>query len=175
MMQCRCAGLLVAAVVIIAALAASCAPSRETQLSAGRHNNLGVALMDHGHFEDATKEFDEALALHEGLLPARVNLGIARYYEGNYDEAESAFNEAIARDPVNIRAHYMLGARSPSAPVIRPRSISFPSRCAPRGASRTRTRRWNDSRSFAPRCRGRARRVSATWNRDATRRPRPCL
>lgn len=96
-------------VTLTAILAVSCAPSRETQLASGRHNNLGVALMDHGHYEDAAKEFEAALAVDASSATARVNLGIAHYYAGRQDDAGAAFEEALARDPQNIRAHYMLG------------------------------------------------------------------
>jgi Flp pilus assembly protein TadD len=90
----------------------SCAPHPPTpaQATAARHhNNLGVALLDHGDQEEAVSEFRAALAAWDGSVTARVNLGIALYYGNDHPGAAEALEAALRSVPEEPRAHYMLG------------------------------------------------------------------
>mgnify|MGYP001590434157 CR=1 FL=1 len=70
------------------------------QMAAARHhNNLGVALMDHGNQKEAITEFRAALAGWEGYVTARVNLGIVLYYSNDHGGAAEALAAALGAAP----------------------------------------------------------------------------
>jgi Flp pilus assembly protein TadD len=86
------------------------APPRAVDLTAVyRHNNLGVALMDHGDYAEAAKEFRAALKLWSSGVTARVNLGIALFYDKKHDAAQKELEAALRLQPDHPNAHYVLG------------------------------------------------------------------
>ena len=101
-----------AAFLCLAACAGRCGtgmPASGDRDAAYHHNNLGVALMDHGSQKEAIEEFSAALARWDGCVTARVNLGIALHYSGDHLGAARAFEAALRADPEDPRAHYVLG------------------------------------------------------------------
>ncbi|MBI1950310.1 MAG: tetratricopeptide repeat protein, partial [Acidobacteria bacterium] len=101
-----------AAFLCLASCAGGCGtglPTSEDRAAAYHHNNLGVALMDHGSQKEAIEEFSAALARWDGYVTARVNLGIALHYSGDHLGAARAFEAALRADPGDPRAHYVLG------------------------------------------------------------------
>ena len=74
-------------------------------------NNLGVAHAKLGNWDDAIKYFNTALSnpLYRTPASAYSNMGYAYYKKGDFSKAEDALEEAIMRNPVLLRAAYILG------------------------------------------------------------------
>lgn len=81
-------------------------------------NRRGVALTEQYQYEQAQKEFEEAIRLAPDWIPARVNLGISLLNQQPSDSktlappaerAKQVLNDVLARDPDNKHAHYSLG------------------------------------------------------------------
>ena len=75
-------------------------------------NNRGVALMGYFDYASARDQFQAVVDRQPQWLVAKVNLGIAtlnRQGEGDEAVALDILTEVIARDPANLRAHYMSG------------------------------------------------------------------
>lgn len=73
------------------------------------HNNLGQALEDEGHIQDAAKHYRKALALQPGYADAHLNLGLVLAKSGRLDQAGRHFVRAAERRPGLAKAHYNLG------------------------------------------------------------------
>jgi predicted O-linked N-acetylglucosamine transferase (SPINDLY family) len=76
---------------------------------AAAHSNLGNALRELGHLEEAVASLREALRLRPDYAEAYHNLGIALQAQGKRDEAVSSFQEAVRFKPDYAEAHQKLG------------------------------------------------------------------
>lgn len=68
------------------------------------HNLLGNLSLDQGRFTEAKAEYNAALAIDSGFLPARANLGNVLRIEGDLAGARAAFREVETADPGNVFA-----------------------------------------------------------------------
>jgi len=73
------------------------------------HNNLGIALGNHGRRSEAIEHYREALRLKPDYAEAHNNLGFALSQMGKTDEAIRQFEEALRIDPEDNEAHNNLG------------------------------------------------------------------
>jgi Flp pilus assembly protein TadD len=73
------------------------------------HLNLGSALDEKGQFDEAIREFQEAVRLKSGYAQAHNNLGVALVRKGQIDEGISQYQEAIRLKPDYALAHSNLG------------------------------------------------------------------
>ena len=73
------------------------------------HNNLGVALKDHGKLSEATGHYYEALRINPDYVFAHNNLGNALADQGRVSEAISHYYEALRIDHDYVLAHNNLG------------------------------------------------------------------
>ncbi|PKM92085.1 MAG: hypothetical protein CVU81_02380 [Euryarchaeota archaeon HGW-Euryarchaeota-1] len=71
--------------------------------------NLGHTLYNLKRYENAEKEFREAIRINPNLAEAHNNLGILLKDLNRYDEAEKVFREVIRINPNYIDAYYGLG------------------------------------------------------------------
>jgi tetratricopeptide (TPR) repeat protein len=99
-------GLLVAALVLLAAAPQKAAPN---PIEAARLNNLGCAYMNQQLFEKGLKNFQDAFALDPNLHVARLNQGIALLSLARIDPAKQALDEAAKNDPKDPHVWYNLG------------------------------------------------------------------
>jgi tetratricopeptide (TPR) repeat protein len=72
------------------------------------YNNLGFAWFLQGRYEEADREYREALRRHPGYTAAEINLGILLVRQNQLSEAARHFRRAIQLDPTNARAHLNL-------------------------------------------------------------------
>jgi protein O-mannosyl-transferase len=79
--------------------------------SARAHNNLGnVWLGTQGHFDDAVREYDDAVRLGPEMAEAHNNLGsVWARMPGRMDDAIAQFREALRLRPDFAEAHNNLG------------------------------------------------------------------
>ncbi len=70
---------------------------------------FGDALCEKGRTGEAVSQFQEALRLKPGYVPAHISLGIALLNQGHADGAISQFQEALRLNPDDARAHNNLG------------------------------------------------------------------
>lgn len=68
------------------------------------HNLLGNLSVDQGRIAEAKAEYNAALAIDGGFLPARANLGNVLRIEGDLAGARAAFREVETADPGNVFA-----------------------------------------------------------------------
>jgi len=80
-----------------------------TQNNYFAHNNLGAAIANKGHINEAISEYRESLHLNPNYALAHENLGIAFLNKGQTDEAISQFRETILLKPDSFDARYNLG------------------------------------------------------------------
>jgi eukaryotic-like serine/threonine-protein kinase len=73
-------------------------------------NNLGVALIDAGRWDEAIACYKNAIELDPKFVIAHVNLGNALKDKGQVDEAIAYIKKAIELDPKLANAHASLGA-----------------------------------------------------------------
>jgi tetratricopeptide (TPR) repeat protein len=71
--------------------------------------NLGARQLKTNDPASALKAFEKAIALDEGMSLPYSNSATALLMLGKPAEAEAAARKAIERDPLNVRARYMLG------------------------------------------------------------------
>lgn len=72
-------------------------------------NNLGIVLLDDGHFEEAVFQLEKALKIHPDMAEARNNLGNVLTKLKRYDEAKQHLERAIQLMPRYPEAHNNLG------------------------------------------------------------------
>jgi serine/threonine-protein kinase len=77
--------------------------------SAAVWNNLSVALVRAGKFDEAEDACRRTLALQPDAPPAHVNLGLVRVGQGRLDEAADEFGKAVKLRPGYAEAHTDLG------------------------------------------------------------------
>jgi tetratricopeptide (TPR) repeat protein len=92
-----------------AAPAESTANAPYPYAEAVRQNNLGVALMDHGRFEDALPKFQLACVMNPQSDVGCLNLGIALLALKHYDDAWQILAKAAERNPQSVPAWFNLG------------------------------------------------------------------
>ena len=63
------------------------------------HNNLGIALRNQGHLDEAVDQYQQALKLKPNDVMAHVNLGVSLYQQGHPDEAIAHLERAVALKP----------------------------------------------------------------------------
>jgi Flp pilus assembly protein TadD len=73
------------------------------------HLNLGSALDEKGQFDEAIREFQEAIRLKPDYVLAHNNLGVAIVRKGQIDKGISQYHEAIRLKPDYALAHNNLG------------------------------------------------------------------
>ena len=83
------------------------AVSPEEQKALAR-NERGLEYFSKGKFEQAVKEYDEALKLYPQLAAAHNNMGSAYFALARYEEAARSFAEAARLDPAYAQAHFNL-------------------------------------------------------------------
>lgn len=74
------------------------------------HFNCGVAYSAVQDFQSAIEQYNEALALNPGHVPAYTNRGIAKDALERFEDAIADFNEAIRIDPQNEKAYFGRGS-----------------------------------------------------------------
>jgi len=72
------------------------------------HTEKGLDYFARNKYEQAIKEYDEAIRLDPQLAAAHNNMGSAYFALGRYDLAINAFNQAIQLDPNYGQAHFNL-------------------------------------------------------------------
>jgi tetratricopeptide (TPR) repeat protein len=70
---------------------------------------FGDALQKQGQYDEAIKEYREALRLHPDNVLVLSNLGVALAKQGHLDEAIEQFREVLRTAPNNADAHYNVG------------------------------------------------------------------
>jgi Flp pilus assembly protein TadD len=73
------------------------------------HLNFGSALDEKGQFDEAIREFQDAIRLKPDYVLAHNNLGVAIVRKGQIDEGISQYHEAIRLKPDYALAHNNLG------------------------------------------------------------------
>jgi tetratricopeptide (TPR) repeat protein len=97
--------------LILAALVASSASNDDLarREEACRENNLGVALLEQFHPEEAAPRFRRALEIDPGLAVAQVNLAVALLNVPDLEGARREATKAAERLPDSLQARYVLG------------------------------------------------------------------
>jgi len=73
------------------------------------HNNLGGALDQKGHADEAIPHLQETIRLKPDYALAHYNLGVALGHQGRTDEAIRQYREALRLKPDDPDAHFSLG------------------------------------------------------------------
>ncbi|MGD8993526.1 MAG: tetratricopeptide repeat protein [Desulfobacterales bacterium] len=71
--------------------------------------NLGIALAERGHADEAIKHYRAALQINPGYAAVHTNLGIELYRLGKEDEALDHYAKALEINPDFENAHIQLG------------------------------------------------------------------
>jgi Flp pilus assembly protein TadD/4-amino-4-deoxy-L-arabinose transferase-like glycosyltransferase len=79
-----------------------------TLMRAVTDTNLAAALQTDGRLDEATAQYQRAIALRPDYVPAYNNLGTALRAKGRLDEAVAAYQRALALRPNFPEAHYNL-------------------------------------------------------------------
>jgi tetratricopeptide (TPR) repeat protein len=74
-----------------------------------RDNNIGVALLEQFHPEEAAPRFRRALEIDPGLAVAQVNLAVALLNVPDLEGAQKEAAKAAERLPDSLHARYVLG------------------------------------------------------------------
>lgn len=72
-------------------------------------DNLGVALAESGHIEEAIAQYRKALEIKPDFASARSDLGVALARKGETEEAMTQFRQLLKMTPDFAQAHYNLG------------------------------------------------------------------
>ena len=73
------------------------------------HDNLGVALVAQGRFDEAIEHYHQAIALRPTNPRSHYDLGIALRHEGKTDDAIKEYERALELRPQYEKAHNNLG------------------------------------------------------------------
>jgi tetratricopeptide (TPR) repeat protein len=79
------------------------------------HNNLGLALQEHGNNLEAKMHYEEALRLKPDYADAHNNLGRVLVRLGRLQEGIKHFEKAVQIRPGMVAAHFNLGVASEQA------------------------------------------------------------
>ena len=77
------------------------------------HVNLGTALDQKGQFDEAIRQYQEAIRLRPDDALVHNDLGLALYMQGRTSEAIRQFHEALRLKPDYADARRDLAVRSP--------------------------------------------------------------
>jgi tetratricopeptide (TPR) repeat protein len=77
--------------------------------NAYRANNKGVSLLEQFKFDEAEKQFRNALSLAPNLKLAQINLVIALFNAKKFDEAKTLANKYLQTEKDSLQAFYILG------------------------------------------------------------------
>ena len=80
-----------------------------TKNNAVAHSNLGAALAEEGHVEDARGHFEQALRIDPDYAEAHNNLGLVQLQMGEAQEAVEHFERVLQIKPDSAQAHSNLG------------------------------------------------------------------
>ena len=83
---------------------------KKTPDNVWRRFNAGEALERWGHFDEAIREYREAVRMFPGFDMTHLRLGLALEKAGRVDEAISSMRQAIALNPDSFSANLNLGA-----------------------------------------------------------------
>jgi len=81
-----------------------------TPTSAPLHNNLAVALLGEGRYEEAIRHYEQALRLKPGTDETFTNIGVALVRLGKVDEALRLYRQVLRDMPRSYSVHCNLGA-----------------------------------------------------------------
>ena len=101
----RLGALVLAALAVETARPVSFAQREE----ACRENNMGVALLEQFHPEEAAARFRRALEIDRGLAIAQLNLAVALLNVPDLEGARKEATKAAERLPESLQALYVLG------------------------------------------------------------------
>ncbi len=73
------------------------------------HNNLGIALLQKGHVDEAIAQYQKALQINSNYAELHYNFGIALLQKGHVDEAIAQYQMALQLKPGYAEAHINLG------------------------------------------------------------------
>src|SRR3989339_224094 len=73
-------------------------------------NNLGILLFNLKRYEEAEKEYKEAIKINPNNSESHYNLGVLLYSQKRYEEAEREYKESIKINPTHSEAHNNYGA-----------------------------------------------------------------
>ncbi|MFA5780112.1 MAG: tetratricopeptide repeat protein [Elusimicrobiota bacterium] len=73
------------------------------------HSDLGILLYNSKRYENAEKEYREAIRIDQNYAEAHNNLGNLLYDSKRYEEAEQEYRQALRVNPNNAKAHNNLG------------------------------------------------------------------
>jgi tetratricopeptide (TPR) repeat protein/predicted AlkP superfamily pyrophosphatase or phosphodiesterase len=77
--------------------------------TANAHNNRGTILYSEGRWDEAIREFEQAMASNEDLTIARLNIARAYYRKKDYARSEAVLREHLQRQPRSKEAENLLG------------------------------------------------------------------
>lgn len=77
--------------------------------TANAHNNRGTILYSEGRWDEAIREFEQAIASNEDLTIARLNIARAYYRKKDYARSEAMLREHLLRQPRSKEAENLLG------------------------------------------------------------------
>jgi tetratricopeptide (TPR) repeat protein/arylsulfatase A-like enzyme len=77
--------------------------------TANAHNNRGTILYSEGRWDDAIREFEQAIASNEDLSIARLNIARSYYRKKDYARSEAVLREHLQRQPRSKEAENLLG------------------------------------------------------------------
>ncbi|UCD83327.1 MAG: tetratricopeptide repeat protein, partial [Deltaproteobacteria bacterium] len=73
------------------------------------HNNLGLAYATKGMYDEAIREYQQALRLEPDYVEAHTNLGNVYAKRGMYDEAIKKYQQALKLEPYSAKLFFNLG------------------------------------------------------------------
>ncbi|UPU36715.1 tetratricopeptide repeat protein [Geomonas paludis] len=76
---------------------------------AGGHTSLGVVYESQGRYDEAVREYSEALRIRPNNIEARTNLGVVYDKTGRFNEAEREYKAVLNLDPRFTETYYNLG------------------------------------------------------------------
>jgi len=72
-------------------------------------NNLGTALFGKGMYDEAIREYEQAVAAKSDYYEAQCNLGMALFHANRFDEAIQHYQRSLQINPDYDEAHFNLG------------------------------------------------------------------
>jgi len=76
---------------------------------ADTHFQRGISHINNSQYQEAIREFNQALAIDSKYVDAYCGMGIAYLNQKKYKEAIETLEKAVALDPDKAIAYYLLG------------------------------------------------------------------